>query len=198
MKTTTKLDMPFNGEMRLTKQYTMPDGEIVEREVPLWKTPFNHDTNFESERTGLFCKDPSLTKQEFKEESDINVILERFQRGGDLPPPVLPEHFTDLSERPTYFDIQSRLAQANTAFYQLNAKIRSEHLNDPARWADAVVAATNAQDGDALLRLGLTLEAEKPQTAKEPRSPPTGTPAAGNGEKPSEAPKGAPKSDTGK
>jgi len=153
----------------------MPDGELVENKTPQWKTPFNHDTDFESERTGLYCRDPSLTKQEFKEDADINVILERFMRGGDLPPPVLPEHFADTSGKTTYFEMASKVAIANKVFYELDAKKRAEHLNDPTRWADAVVKATEAKDADALEQLGIDVSNERKaaeetaQTAKAAR-----------------------------
>lgn len=155
----------------------MPDGEIVNATLPVWKTPYNHNTDIEARRTGTYNDEPSLTKQEFKEEADINVIMERFTRGGQLPPPVLPEHFLDLAERPTYFDTQQRLAEANTTFYMLPAELRAKHLNDPARWADAVVKAVEAKDGDAILELGLSLK-QMPQEPPTPKPPVEGSPAS--------------------
>ena len=35
--------------------------------------------------SGLACDDPSLTQQQFKEESDINNIVDRFMKTGHLP-----------------------------------------------------------------------------------------------------------------
>lgn len=136
-------------------KYVMPDGEIREYQMPQFKTPWNHDTDFESERTATYCPEGSKTKQEFKEESDINVILERFMRGGDGPPPVLPEHFLDLTGRTTYYDMATKIADANKTFYMLDAETRANHLNDPNRWADAVVKATEEGDKDELRALGL-------------------------------------------
>lgn len=182
----------------MKRKFQMPDGEIREHEMPEFKTPYNHDRDFESERTGLFCKDPSLTKQEFKEESDINVILERFMRGGDAPPPVLPEHFMDLTGRTNYFDMATKIAEANRIFYLLDARTRAEHLNDPTRWADAVVKATETGDRDGLRALGLDVPPEKPQEPPEGRSKPGATPAPDKPIAASEAPKGAPKTDSGK
>lgn len=151
----------------------MPDGSIVENITPMFKTPWNHDTNFESERTGLYCNDPSLTKQEFKEETDINVILERFMRTGEPPPMPLPEHFTDISGRQSYYEMQTKLATANESFYLLPANQRAEFQNDPTRWADAVVAAVDAGDRERLKELGIDVPPAKPQEAA------TATPAGG-------------------
>lgn len=172
----------------MKQTFLMPDGELRTEQMPQFKTPWNHDTNFESQRTAIYCNDPSLTKQEFKEDADINVLIERFMRGGDLPPPVLPEHFTDLSGRPTYFEMQTKVAEANATFYKLDAELRAEHGNDPTRWADAVVKAVEAKDGDKLLKLGLTLEAIKPQTPEGGTPPSPATPGAATSQKAPEAP----------
>lgn len=149
----------------------MPDGEIRDAEFPQFKTPYNHDTNLESDRTALFCKDPSLTKQEFKEETDINVLLARFKATGAEPPMVLPEHFVNTLDRTTYFDMACASAEASSLFYQLDAELRARYQNNPAYWADAVVEAVTDGNTDALKKLGVTT----PQAAQEPIPP--GTPA---------------------
>lgn len=154
----------MDTEMKM--KFQMPDGEIVDKEWPMWKTPFNHDTNFESDRTATYCKDPSLTKQEFVEDADINNILARFAKTGEPPPLALPEHFADVSQRKTYFDMNTQLAEANRMFYSLPPELRAEHLNDPARWADAVSKAAAQGDGDALSTLGIDTSAEKAEALK--------------------------------
>lgn len=186
--------------------FTMPTGEIVEKDMPIWKTPWNHDTNFESDRTATFTPEPSLTKQEFVEEQDINVILDRLARGGEQPLIVLPEHFMDLTGRTDYFTMASRIAETNRLFYTLDAGTRSEFLNDPARWADAVVTATEQGDADTLEALGIELTEERaaaiarkpPEKAEAGTSPPGGAPAPDSTKAPQAAPKGDPKSESGK
>lgn len=178
-------------------KFTMPDGEIIEKDFPQWKTPYNHDRDFESERTALYCNDPSLTKQEFKEETDINVILKRFTRTGELPPMPVPEDFIDITARANYFEMQQRIANANAIFYQLDPEIRAQHLNSPAKWADQVVAAVAAGDGDRLNELGVAIEdrkAAKPLTETPPatKSPEGGTPAPSGDKGPPSDPKKAP------
>lgn len=177
----------------MKQKFTMPDGELIEKDFPQWKTPWNHDTNFESDRTGTFCHDQSLTKQEFKEDADINVILARALKTGEMPV-TLPEHFTDLTERTDYFTMASKVAEANALFYELPAAQRALHQNDPTRWADKVVEATIRGDADALEKLGVDLKterntAEKALAASKATPPPGDTPDPKAGLKPPAAPK---------
>lgn len=189
----------------MKQKFTMPSGEKVEHEMPVWKTPYNHNTDFESERTALYCADDSLTKQEFVEDSDINVIMKRLLINQNYQDHVADlTAFQDISERPTYFDMQTRLAEINAEFYQLDAGIRSQHSNDPARWADQVVKAVEARDADRIEELGIPLTQERKQAmeraekAQAGRSGETaGTPAAET-KAPPEAPKGAPRATDGK
>lgn len=51
--------------------------------TPFFKTPYNHDTNAESDASGLECKDPSLAQQHFKDECDINVLFARYLETGE-------------------------------------------------------------------------------------------------------------------
>lgn len=177
----------------------MPTGDTVENTIPVFKTPWNHDTNLESDRTALFCTDPSLAKQEFKDDTDINKIMERILQGQQMPI-VMPEHFLDLSGRETYFEMQTRLTNTKAMFYQLNADLRAQYLNDPARWADAVVAAANAGNGEALENLGIDVSNEKDaigkalaanlaKTAAEHSS--SGDPPPDTAKAPKKAPEGA-------
>lgn len=168
----------------------MPTGDTITADMPEFKTPHNHDTRLESQRTAIYFRDPSLTKQEFVEETDINVILERFMKTGQPPPLTLPEHFLDVTNRSTYYDFAQAAAEANHLFYMLPAKQRAEFLNDPTRWADAVVQAVEAGDKDTLRNLGIAVN-EKPQ------EPTSATPAGGGTPAPSSADKASAASKSG-
>ncbi|QCQ84673.1 internal scaffolding protein [Blackfly microvirus SF02] len=153
-------------DTQVKQKFQMPDGEIVEKDFPIFKTNYNHDTNFESDRTATYCKDPSLTKQEFVEDADINNILERFARTKETPPLALPEHFADVTKKQTYLQMQEQLVQANRMFYTLEPGLRAEYQNDPNRWADAVAKAALTGDGDALEGLGIDTSAERAEALK--------------------------------
>lgn len=178
------------------RKFTMPTGEVLQMDMPEFKTPYNHNREFESKRVATYCQEPSLTKQEFKEDADINVILKRVLRTGETPPIVLPEHFADLTGRTNYFEMASKIADANSAFYMLDAKLRAEHLNDPARWADAVVTALEQGNADQLEKLGIPIE-KKPQEQATGSTPPGGTPAPGSGNAQPAAPTAATGAATG-
>lgn len=159
----------------------MPDGEVLTKDFPVWKTPYNHDTNWESDRTALYCKDASLTKQEFVEDSDINVILERFTKTGEPPPTVLPEDFADMTTKRTYLDIQEQLAAANRLFYEQPAEIRNAAQNNVAIWADQVMRAMQNRDGDRLNQLGVALEERDQAKPKAAPAAPAAPPPAEKG-----------------
>lgn len=152
-----------------TGEVTPVDRTNVQAIAILWKTPYNHDTLAEAERTGTVNTEPSLTKQEFKEETDINNILARFARTGDLPAAVRPEDFQDISEKKTFLEIQSAMAEATQQFYKLPPDIRARANNNPAIWADQVMEAMADNDAKKLTRLGL--EVKPPEEA--PPAPPT-------------------------
>lgn len=126
-------------------------GEVLA--VAFFKTPYNHDRDAEALRTATYCNDKSLTDQSFKEETDINFIIERLKQGG--PPPVtLPEHFGEQN-RLDMFEIRSRIAESNATFYRLEPDIRSEFLNDPARWEEHVKKNLHEGNLEELDRMGL-------------------------------------------
>lgn len=181
----------------MKQNYTMPDGETVEKDMPQWKTPWNHDTNFESDRTALYCNDRTLTKQEFKDETDINNIINRFLKTGEPPAMAIPEHFVDATTQLTYLEMQERLAEANANFYQLPPNIRAEYLNSPERWADAAMKALEQADGERLRKMGIDInfQQQKPpepqQKPPEPSTPTGGSPAPVPAAGASEAPKTA-------
>jgi len=168
------------------QKFTMPTGEVVEREFPVWKTPYNHDTNFESDRTAFYSTEASMTKQEFKEETDINFLLDRFMKGGEAPPLILPEHFADISNRQTYFDTARQVAEAAALFYQLDADTRGYFLNDPNRWADAVVKAVETGDREFLEHMGI--ETRKPEEGEQGTPRTSASPAANAAQTPPPAP----------
>lgn len=187
----------------MKQKFEMPDGEIVEKDFPAFKTPYNHDTNFESDRTAFYDTEPSATKQEFKEDADINVIINRFLKTGQPPPIALPEHFGDLTTRLTYFEAASAQAEAHALFYTLPPALRAEHLNDANRWADTVMVALEKGDRNTLIANGIAVPPENPQEPTSGRPPAVGTPAAAAAKAASEGtPKGetpvTPQSDTKK
>jgi len=123
-----------------------------------------------SDKSGLKCDDPSLTQQQFKEDSDINTIVDRFMKSGVLPNPVNMPQYVDYEG---IFDFQSAMnvvRQADESFMRLDAKIRARFNNSPQEFLEFF---GNPDNVDEAIRLGLAIPqavAETQVSAAEPTS----------------------------
>lgn len=86
-------------------------------------------------RISVSFPSPSLTKQSFKDECDINTIMGRYLRTGILPETVqqIEGQFLDVSD----VDFRSSMelvADAWSMFNELPSDIRSRFRNDPAEF----------------------------------------------------------------
>lgn len=75
---------------------------------------------------------PSMTRQEFAQDADINVLMGRYIATGVIPPAVRQGYFADVDA----CDYQSAMELVKTAdllFDQLPSKIRERFANDPSR-----------------------------------------------------------------
>jgi len=118
----------------------------------------NHDAH--STKTGLECLDSSLTQQQFKEEADINTIVDRFMKTGHLPDPVSMPQYVDYEG---IFDFQSAMNVVRAAdenFMRMDAKVRSRFNNSPQEFLDFFANPANV---DEAVRLGLAVPQAKPK-----------------------------------
>lgn len=109
---------------------------------------------------------PNPTKQEFKHECDVNVIVARFQKTGIAPPAVGIENYLDVSEMTDYKQAVDMLMAAEDDFKKLPMKIKEEVGNTAQGLLDYVADENNKQQ---LIDWGL-LEGEK--TSNEPNPEP--------------------------
>ena len=129
----------------------------------------NHDAH--SNQTGLKCLDSSLTQQQFKEDSDINTIVDRFMKTGHLPDPVSMPQYVDYEG---IFDFQSAMNVVRAAdenFMRMDAKVRSRFNNSPQEFLNFFADPAN---GDEAVRLGLAV----PQASPKESSSSDAAPAA--------------------
>lgn len=117
---------------------------------------------------------PSLARQEFAEESDINNIIDQYETNGILPdtrPEGLYADFTDpvLSN---YQEAQNIVVGARELFERLPAKIRERFHNDAASLIEFVQDPDNR---DEAIRLGIVNQPPNPVAppAAEPPAPVT-------------------------
>lgn len=154
--------------------------EIIARVPPMWKTGFNHDTDAESLATGLECKDPSKTQQQFAKEADINHILAKFNATNVLPT-IGEARYEDLADEEV--DFQNRMVtswEVEQAWQQLTPEQRNT-LKNPATMVEYVDHCLQTGDFDDLVKLGLATKKTPPApapVAPDPATPPAGgTPA---------------------
>lgn len=109
------------------------------------RSSYNYDTDAASDESGLCCEDGTRTQQQFKEECDINTIVENFGITGTVPQGVrVPEN----AEFTTIYDYQSALNQimeAEDAFMQMPANIRDEFNNNAGKFVDFVSNPANIE-----------------------------------------------------
>lgn len=125
-------------------------------------------------KTGELVKEPSMTKQSFKDECDINNIVRRFEATGILDH-INQAHAQGLyQDLPSGLDLQTSLniiQQAEAAFMALPAAARAEFDNDPVLFVEAFNNPTEAQQ-ERFIALGLATDARPPKPSAAAPAPP--------------------------
>lgn len=111
-----------------------------------------------SQDEGLKCEDPTLTVQSSKDECDINVIVKRYLRTGELPG-VRQGVYADISGLTDLRDAIHMVNDAEQAFMELPAELRREFDNDPTK---LVEFAADPRNRDRAIELGLVDPPKKP------------------------------------
>lgn len=117
----------------------------------------------------LYCDEPSMTKQSFVDECDINQIIDRARNGGSVDHlnarvPV----YADVSNIPDYRSALDVVREADASFMALDAKVRERFANDPGRLLDFLKDPQNYDEG---VKLGL-LTPKKPVAPVSPPNAP--------------------------
>lgn len=102
-----------------------------------------------------------MTKSEFADECDLNVLMERYRKAGVVPVPM-PGGFyldTDLPDLPAAMQM---MIEAEHSFNSLPSDVRKEFDNDPVRFVEFAIDKKNI---DQLRAWGL---AEPLEAAPEP------------------------------
>lgn len=146
-----------------------------EYEALILRAPGNYDPDQVSRDTATECRDDTKTQQNTREETDINLIVERFTKTGTLPQVSLPARFGDFTDVPTFQEARDRINESDRAFMALPARVRAEFDNNPAAWLETVDKALEADDRSELRRMGLQVEDRPPP----PEIPPVDTPPLG-------------------
>lgn len=124
-----------------------------------------------------FSNSPSLSRQEFKDEADVNNLLKRYQLTGDFYDPL---KLSRVSAKPLFGDFthftdfqacQNALIEAQNAFSSLPVKVRQKFGHDPAKLIEWLADDANREEA---IELGLI---EKPSEEGTPEPAKGGQPA---------------------
>ena len=105
-------------------------GEITKE--PMVRSAFNFNAQNNSDLHSTINLEPTMTQQHFKEECDINTIMERFGVTGELPTNIRQPMSTDFIEAMDFQQAQNALLEAESSFMELPAQVRAKFENNPA------------------------------------------------------------------
>lgn len=100
------------------------------------RTEGSYDTDRASTDTGLSCRDPSRTRQDQKEESDINTIVRLFGVTGQLPLNLRLPQYGDFDAVDDYQTALHAVKRAEESFLGIPAEIRATFNHDPGAFAE--------------------------------------------------------------
>lgn len=124
--------------------------------------------------TGAITNPPSMTKQEFASQCDINNIIKEFSLTGQIShinAAAKQGAFINLPDSVDYQEHLHAIKAAGDAFNALPAKIRDRFQGDPANFLAFVEDPANAEE---LVELGIR---ERPRAqAQAPASEPAPAP----------------------
>lgn len=113
--------------------------------------------------THIDCSgDEPVTKQEFKDDCDVNVIVARCLRDGvERVPQGAAPVFADVSQIGDFGEAMRRVQRASEAFASLDASIRTRFENDPRK---LIAFVQDVRNYDEAVKLGLVVPSTKSAT----------------------------------
>lgn len=120
----------------------------MEKQMKEFKTIYNYVQN-----DGVDFKEPSMTQQQFKDECDINTIMDRYLKTGVLSDPLekrgTPKYgeYADIGD---YMEHMNKVVEANEMFESLPATIRKRFNNNPADLIEFVMDSNNRAEAEFL------------------------------------------------
>jgi hypothetical protein len=106
------------------------------------RTVYNYDRDEVSKNTALVCDDETLAQQNFRDETDLNIMIRKY---GVLPVSEVNWKEFDATVIPQdYQQLQNMLREADQAFMDLPAEVRKAADNDPQKFL-AIVESQQAE-----------------------------------------------------
>lgn len=125
------------------------------------RQPYNYDTAEASADVAFITTAPSLTQQQFKDETDVNVIVDRFLRTGEMPPTDARAFYGDYINAPdSYQEALALVMAAEDGFNSLSSAIRNRFNNDPN---ELLSFLQDSKNYDEAVKLGIIEPAPVPE-----------------------------------
>lgn len=144
-------DGPSEGTFTVVMPGPSIADEPVERPVFV-RADGNYSMDAASVASGIENREPSLTMQSFKEESDINVMVKRFGLVGGMPPDFNAAVFQDVSDVPDFQTALNLVRESAQEFLRLPPAVRARFDNDPL---NLVAFLDNEANREEAVSLGL-------------------------------------------
>jgi phage internal scaffolding protein len=134
------------------------------------RTQFNYDHNAASNASGLVCEEPTRAQQHHRDECDINQILERFGKTGQMPVNAISGTYGDFSGVHDYHTALNAIIASENEFAALPAIIRNRFQNDPANLIEFLDDPANKQQAQelGLVNISSTANTEPAKAADKP------------------------------
>jgi phage internal scaffolding protein len=132
------------------------------------KNPITYDRDQNSARSTFVFSKPSLAKQSFRDECDINNILRQFNVTGQLPAGSVQPRYGDFSGITDYQSALNAVMAAQDSFLALPAKLRARFDNDPALFVEF---ASDEANKDEMRALGLLSQETAQAVVSSPSEP---------------------------
>jgi len=132
---------------------------------PFVRHPYNYDADRASVLAGLACLEPTMAQQQFRDECNINVIVERFGLTGQLPSNVRAPEYGDFTSVVDFQTAMQAVRQAQESFMLFPAEVRERFGNDPQRLLEFCADSANL---DEARKLGLVMPSEPVEATPTP------------------------------
>lgn len=147
---------------------------------PFVRSAYNYDMNKAGDEDSIMCMDPSRTQQHFRDEVDINTLVERFKLTGEMPQLEQLPSFQDFQGIFDYQTAMNAVVAARETFQSLPAKLRARFHNQPQEFIEFFDDPENRPEAE---KLGLvdkpapkpaessSTDPDKPKPATEVKPP---------------------------
>lgn len=104
---------------------------------------------------GIMFKEPTMAQQQFKNECDVNVIIDRYTKTGVVPEELVNASagvYGDFSSVGDYMEMQNKLIAARESFDSLPSNVRSRFNDNPA---ELIAFVSDGNNYEEAVKLGI-------------------------------------------